>query len=93
MDSIAVDALSRTINCPVLKMPERRYPGILIQGDTLKSLLGIAEQISKAQLSGDIEELRESVSWLLERLRDYVDEYESVLQRHNIQLPYVKSVS
>ena len=90
METINVDLLSRAINCPVLKMPERKYPGILIQGDSFKSLLGIAERINRVQVSNDIEEMKDAIQWLLEESRSYMEAYESAMQLYKLQLPYVK---
>ena len=82
-------------NYAIIKPPGRKYPGCVIQGDSLRIICGLA--ISVAQRVGDLEpedkellgELEELVHSLVGRLLHY----QTVLQQHNIKLPYSQPVS
>ncbi len=90
MTRVEIEMLSTTTNCPVLTVPGRNFPGVVIQGDSLKSLLGIAEDIEKASNTDDAEELRESIIALKNKLGGYLEEYESAMNAHGRKLPYAK---
>jgi hypothetical protein len=90
MTRVEIEMLSVTTNCPVLTVPGRSFPGVVIQGDSLKSLFGIAEEIEKASNTGDVDELRESIIALKNKLGGYLEEYEGVMKAHGRELPYVK---
>lgn len=67
-------------NNAVIKMPGRKYPGVLIQGDTLKNLLDTSEAlVALARQQGNSELLEEAeglAEMLLEIYRGYMQELE-----------------
>jgi hypothetical protein len=84
-----IEILSQTINRPVLRMPGRKFPGILLQGDTLASLFALSRMISeRAKNQADVE-LAELAQELQEELSGILYEYEQVLKANKIPLPYV----
>ena len=83
--------LSETTNCPVIKMQGRKFPGILIQGDTLRTLLFTAEKILADNL--DEEDRREEAEDLRDTLKNFVIEYERVLDTGGVSLPYPNRVT
>ena len=88
MKSIQVDVLLEAINCPVVQMPGRNYPGIVIQGDTLRSLLAEVEDV--AVLCGDVGKpgLSDAVTGIKEMLIGYVRVYEHAMKEAGRSLPY-----
>jgi hypothetical protein len=51
-----VEVLSDAISLAVVRMPGRRFPGIVVQGDRLVSLTGAARDIAdRAKVLGDAE--------------------------------------
>ena len=90
MKRIELEILSDTVNSPVLLVPGRKFPGVVIQGDSLKILLDLADDIEKANVAGDAEELRENIISLKNKLGGYVEEYEATMKAHGKQLPYAK---
>lgn len=75
MDRTKIDVLSRTANSAVVTVPGLRWPGSVIQGDSLRHLFYLAESILRRirddhdrELCDDAEEM---VGLLAERLRDY----------------------
>jgi len=88
MHTATVEIYSDTSNAAVLRHPDRRFPGVLIQGDTLHSLCLAADaacQNAKTHFSqdayGDLNDLRN-------HLRTLLVHYKSVLGEHKIPLPF-----
>ena len=83
-----VEIYSDTANFAVIRHPDRKYPGTLIQGDTLFALCRMADDACKeAKVAGcqdSFEEMNELRNALWERLKHY----KQVLAEHNIELPF-----
>ena len=69
-------------------MPSRKFPGVLLQGDTLASLLALARESQKSLSIGDTQQAEDSLEQLEEALDDYVSYYEYILSKNKIELPY-----
>ena len=83
-----VEVYSDQTNAVVLRHPERKFPGLLLQGDTLYSLChGADEACAHAQgvLQSDVyAELNE----LRNHLWSLLNHYKSVLGTHQVPLPF-----
>ena len=90
MKKIPIDVLSETVNCVVVQMPERKYPGLVLQGDSLRILLDSAEEICGLCASAGSSELSEAASSLKEKLAGYVSAYEQAMKEAGRELPYPK---
>jgi hypothetical protein len=90
MKCVEIEVLSETTNSPVFKAPGRKFPGVLIQGDSLKSLLGMVEDIEDACQKHDEAETDEAIAALKAKLAGYLAEYEEVMHSHGLELPYSK---
>lgn len=89
---IEIEIFSENINAPVLKLPFRKFPGILIQGDTLKNLSVIAEEIADLCCKKNKnEELKELSIFLSDQLQNFVNIYEKTLKSSGLALPYTKT--
>lgn len=82
--------LSRSGNYAVVQLPDRNFPGIVVQGDSAHALLAQVDAILKlarkyedADLNAEIEDLRELLS-------DLNGHFEIVCAREGIKLPYPK---
>lgn len=83
------EILSHQTNAAVVQLPGRRFPGIVIQGDTLASLVRAADDICRlATNAGSSRDLRFEAASLRDRLRVFQAHYETVLASHGIELPY-----
>jgi type VI protein secretion system component VasF len=69
-------------------MPGRRYPGVVIQGDSLSILFDLAMGLTELLPEASDAELREVAAELAEKLFDHVRNYEAVLKEHGVALPY-----
>ena len=88
MRQMQLEVYSDHTNMAVIKMPGRRYPGVLMQGDTLNGLLTKARLVvEKAKLSRNAELVDEAED-LAQELENFIDHYELVLKDHGIPIPY-----
>lgn len=90
MRTETVEIYSDQTNAAVIRHPDRRFPGVLIQGDSLYSICVQADDACLAardQLGSD--EYAE-----LNRLRNslwtFLNHYKTVLCEHRIPLPFVE---
>ena len=88
-----IEILSEQTNAAVVRMPGRRFPGVVIQGDDLNSLHVFATMVVRdLKDAGAPEQVRGIAEMLDERLRAYLIHYEQVLAKHGFSLPYSGSV-
>ena len=90
-----LELVSDASNFAVVRMPGRRFPGCVIQGDTLSilhsDLRGLEEQIRSTL--GDRHELAEEAGAIAARLHERLWWYEQELKRAGYtELPYSESV-
>jgi len=90
MTKIEIECLSQETNAAVVRLPWRKFPGIVLQGDSLKVLLDAASEVAKLSRGSDVPELEDAAVELVGILGTYVQGYEDALLRHNQPLPYVK---
>ncbi len=92
MKEIRVQLLGDAVNAPVLKMEGRRYPGVLIQGDSLNALCNLVREL--VEISPDVETGDDSPRDLAEELESlltgYRLVYEEVVSSLGLELPYSK---
>lgn len=87
------EILSSASNAVVVRHPERNFPGLLIQGDTLRSILDDIEELSEEAKAGDLDTVKEITDVLKERFIELLTHYEKVLKQHGQELPYTNSVT
>jgi len=85
--------LSDPVNFAVVQLPERNYPGVVIQGDTLNGLVRRLEEMGNlvgSNRAEDLEDLTAEIQMLREELSAARDYYESTCAERSIRLPYPK---
>jgi hypothetical protein len=88
IDKLEVERLSSEPNAAVIRLPGRKFPGIVIQGDSLKILVDCVEDVSGlAERSGNLE-LQKSITELRTLLKSYMKVYEEALRGSGQSLPY-----
>ena len=80
--------LSPPANFAVVQLPSRNYPGIIVQGDTMKSILVQMKTIVDLMNSGESDEALEELEDIREMLASSLAHYEYVCATNNINLPY-----
>jgi hypothetical protein len=92
IESKHIEVLSEASNLAVVRMPGRKFPGVVIQGDSLSILVSAAEIIRSRVPAGD-EILREAAEELCRLLTHRLAHYEEVLRENGIELPYARPPS
>ena len=88
MEYMELEVYSQSIDRGIVRMQSQSFPGLVLQGETLSSLLKLAKLThEKAQSTVDAE-LIETSRELMETIQKLVSHYEATLGRHNIPLPY-----
>jgi hypothetical protein len=91
MKKIEVEIFSSNINSVIIKLPERKYPGVVIQGDSLKIMHNTVLEIKKLCGVEDSSEVSGMFAEILEQLSGYLNVYETTLELNKIELPYNKT--
>lgn len=85
MEALQADVYAVEGNVAVLRLPGRRFPGALVQGDTMKMVLGIIEEAMNAD---DPVDARAALTEVHELISSVVTTYETALTRAGERLPY-----
>lgn len=95
MEIEPLEIFARDSNYAVIKPPGRRYPGCVIQGDTLAGLCCMAQQIAHYVEAANIrnDDLLENVQDLNNALVGRMLHYQDVLAQHGIEFPHVHPFS
>lgn len=80
--------LDSTSNQGVVKLPGRRFPGLVIQGDTLSILRGDIAEAADLLKAGNGASAASALGDVTERLDDLLAHYEKVLRAAGYELPY-----
>ena len=83
-----VEIYSDATNRAVLRHPGRKFPGILVQGDSLYSLCRQADRVCAATRDLLDDESYFDLNMLRNDLWDYLVHYKKVLGEHGIELPF-----
>jgi len=82
-----IEIYSDATNAVVIRHPGRRFPGVLVQGDTLHSLVRSLEQARRETESTDSDS-RDALDEVIEQLQQLLGHYKAVLAEHDIELPF-----
>ena len=86
-----VEIYSDATNAAVMRHPGRRFPGVLVQGDTLHTLCHRADVVCKAARSQLDSESFEELNDLRNHLWSLLSHYKAVLGEHEIPLPFFEN--
>lgn len=75
-------------NYAVVQLPERRFPGVVIQGDTMNAIVRRLGAMNALLEDGNISELGFEISDMRQELAEVLASYEMVCRKHSIELPY-----
>lgn len=88
MHTEPIEIFSDATNAAVLRHPDRKFPGVLVQGDTLYTLCQSADFICAKAKSKLDEETSDELNQLRNRLWSFLKHYKSVLEEHQIPVPF-----
>ena len=95
MEIESLEVYSEQSNKAIVRMNNRNYPGLVIQGDSLSILFCEIQELSLrlCEIKIKDEELLYLAQGLQEKLLDSLLHYQQILQKHNIELPFSKVFS
>jgi hypothetical protein len=88
MEYMELEVYSQSIDRGIVRMPSQGFPGLVLQGETLSSLLRLAKSAYEKLPETVDTELIDTSRELMESIQKLVSHYEATLNRHNIPLPY-----
>jgi hypothetical protein len=86
--SVQVELLSQPMNFAVVQLPERTFPGVVVQGDTLNSLVQRIDEMARLLSVGELDDLAAGLEDVREELLGAKMHYEQVCKARGIALPY-----
>ena len=95
MKEAQVEMYSEAAGSAIVRIPGRRFPGVVLQGDSLSILHVNAKDLSTRlkELGVQDEELLYAAQELQEQLLGRLLHYQQVLAAHGIELPYSGAVA
>lgn len=88
MERIEAELLTDGGNNAVVRLPGRRFPGVVVQGDSLSNLRQAVTEVREACARGDAAEALENADFLLANLDSILERYTDALNGHGIKRPF-----
>ncbi|MFD9432777.1 DUF6959 family protein [Streptomyces sp. NPDC060002] len=88
MERIEAELFTAGGNNAVVRLPGRRFPGVLVQGDSLHILRTDMAELVEACDRGDLGDARDTAGLLLAGLDAMLERYGAALDEHEIPRPY-----
>jgi uncharacterized protein DUF6959 len=83
-----VELLSKATNYAVVQLPGRKFPGVVVQGDSLHGIVQLLAKLRALAKAHNDEELTEGLAELHDLLQESSKRYEAVCKERGITLPY-----
>ncbi|MDK1388631.1 hypothetical protein QN224_24790 [Sinorhizobium sp. 8-89] len=80
-----VKLLTEPTNYAIVQLPQRKFPGVVFQGDSLNNFIG---DLEAAASETDPLQKSAALADVIERLHGIREHYEAVLDRAGIGRPY-----
>jgi hypothetical protein len=90
MHTSAVEIYSDAPNSAVMRHPGRRFPGVLVQGDTLHSLCAALDVVCEQSRASLDTEVYGELNDVREHLWELLNHYKATLLSHGMELPFVE---
>jgi hypothetical protein len=89
MERIEVELFSDGGNNAVVRMPQRKFPGVVVQGDTLATFWwNVNEALNAARDPGRLNEALDHLEMVVGDLDAALIRYEQALAAHGLTRPY-----
>ena len=93
MTKPVVTLLTGPENFAVIHLRERRFPGVVVQGDSLNILVTRALHVARRARTTRDADLVDEADRLARSLVEIRRRYEGVMKRNKLELPYSKGVA
>lgn len=87
-----IEVLSDACNAWVVQTPGRKFPGMILQGDSLSTLYRLTRQVHDLLAKNDIVDAQDVVLQLEDQIADYLVVYEKTMKSFDRELPYPGSI-
>ncbi|GHE93007.1 hypothetical protein GCM10014715_56640 [Streptomyces spiralis] len=87
MERVEAELFTDAGNDAVVRLPGRRFPGVLVQGDTLRILSADVAELVELCAAGDLE-ARQAASLIQEELGAKLQRYTDALDAHGERHPF-----
>ncbi|MFF2329601.1 MULTISPECIES: DUF6959 family protein [unclassified Streptomyces] len=91
MECIEVELFTDPGNDAVVRLPQRNFPGVLVQGDSLSIIRADVAEFVEACDHGDVGEAREVAAFLLSHLDGLLARYTAALKAHDVPIPFYQA--
>ncbi|WP_030547850.1 DUF6959 family protein [Streptomyces exfoliatus] len=88
MERVEAELFTDGGNDAVVRLPGRRFPGVLVQGDTLSTLSADVAELVELCAAGELEEARRVASLLRQDLGVKLQRYTDALDAHGERRPF-----
>ncbi|MEU8790047.1 hypothetical protein [Streptomyces sp. NPDC048643] len=88
MERVEAELFTDGGNNAVVRLPPRRFPGVLIQGDSLSVIRSEVAEVLESCDQGDLAGARETAGLLLADLDEVLARYTAALDAHQVPRPY-----
>lgn len=88
MERVEVELFTDGSNNAVVRMPGRKFPGVVVQGDSLSVIRSDVAAIRDACRTEGATEALELAEFLLEDLDAIMLRYTDALERHDLRKPF-----
>ncbi|MEV0129335.1 hypothetical protein AB0H83_12865 [Dactylosporangium sp. NPDC050688] len=88
MARVEVEMMTGAQNYAVLRLPGRRFPGVLVQGDSLSILTSEVQKALTLLRAGDTASAEEELAYVANHLAGLLDGYIRVLDAAGTPLPF-----
>ncbi|MEV4517657.1 hypothetical protein AB0K00_52955 [Dactylosporangium sp. NPDC049525] len=88
MARVEVEMMTGQHNYAVLRLPGRRFPGVLVQGDSLSALNDEAQRALALLQAGDTAAAEEELTYVANHLASLIAGYVRVLDGAGMPLPF-----
>ena len=86
-----IEFLDRSPNRTVVRLPGRRFAGVVVEGDTLFDLYSEAQEIVEMLNISDSDEAKHIAKTIVSRLGGLLDHYEGISVAAGLELAYTKT--
>ncbi|WP_342801212.1 hypothetical protein [Nocardia sp. No.11] len=90
MEHSAAELVATQGDYSLVRWSGRKFPGLLVQGDTLSILVSILSESQDLLDDGEIDEAKFALTDLKLRLAGMQESYEEMMKSAGIRLPYAK---
>ena len=84
-----MEQTARVLSNAIVQLPERKYPGCVVQGDTMNSWIDIIQN-ALDRVDDNSHDAFNDLKCMLDNLKKTQENYEAICRKEGIAVPYVR---